>query len=327
MNSFGRIFRVHIFGESHGPVVGILLDGVPPGIELSPADFEKDLERRKAGQKGSTPRIETDFPRIQTGVFNGMTTGAPLLIEFDNSDVRSKDYQAYLDQPRPGHADYTAKIKYKGLNDPRGGGHFSGRLSLSLVAAGVLAKKIIPEIDIQAKLIEAGGLSDIEKAIQQAIENQDSIGGIVECMVHGVPVGWGEPFFDSMESKLAQLIFSIPAVKGIEFGSGFGSAKMKGSQHNDPYTDDKGHTLTNHAGGIQGGISNGNTLHFKIAVKPTSSTPQEQSSYHYKTQKMESIKIGGRHDLCIALRVPVVVEAAAAIVLADFHFIQKSLNG
>ncbi|MBK7811474.1 MAG: chorismate synthase [Saprospiraceae bacterium] len=324
MNSFGRIFRIHIFGESHGPSVGVLMDGIFPGIPLTEKDFEKDLLRRKAGSVGRTSRTESDLPIIKSGVFNGYTTGAPLLIEFENSNIKSSDYQKFIDQPRPGHADFTARQKYAGFNDPRGGGHFSGRLTLCLVAAGVLAKKMIPGINIQAKLIEAGGLSDIEKAIQLAIEKQDSIGGIIECNVEGLPIGFGEPFFDSLESQLSHLIFSIPAIKGIEFGSGFLSSKMFGSQNNDPIINAEGQTLTNHSGGIHGGISNGNPLNFKIAVKPTSSTPQEQSSFNYETQQVEKLKVTGRHDLCLALRVPVVVEAATAIVLADFKILHLS---
>lgn len=324
MNSFGRIFRIHIFGESHGPTVGVLMDGVLPGIRLIEKDFEQDLVRRKAGSTGTTTRVESDIPNIKSGVFNGYTTGAPLLIEFENSNIKSSDYQKFIDQPRPGHADFTARRKYGGFNDPRGGGHFSGRLTLCLVAAGVIAKKIIPEINIHANLIEAGGLNDIEKAIQMAIEKQDSIGGIVECLVDGVPIGYGEPFFDSIESQLSHIIFSIPAIKGIEFGSGFKSTKMNGSANNDPIIDAEGHTLTNHAGGIHGGISNGNPLNFKVAVKPTSSTPQEQNSFNYETQQVEKLKVTGRHDLCLALRVPVVVEAVTAIVLADFKILHLS---
>jgi len=324
MNSFGRIFRIHIFGESHGPTVGVLMDGVLPGIPLTEKDFEQDLVRRKAGSAGTTTRVESDIPNIKSGVFNGYTTGAPLLIEFENSNIKSSDYQKFTDQPRPGHADFTARRKYGGFNDPRGGGHFSGRLTLCLVAAGVIAKKIIPEINIHANLIEAGGLNDIEKAIQMAIEKQDSIGGIVECLVDGVPIGYGEPFFDSIESQLSHIIFSIPAIKGIEFGSGFQSTKMNGSANNDPIIDAEGHTLTNHAGGIHGGISNGNPLNFKVAVKPTSSTPQEQNSFNYATQQVEKLKVTGRHDLCLALRVPVVVEAVTAIVLADFKILHLS---
>jgi len=323
MNSFGRLFRVHIFGESHGPAVGITIDGCPAGIALSPADFEKDIERRKAGAAGTTPRKEDDAPEILSGVFNNTTTGAPITIIFRNNNTRSADYEALRDTPRPGHADFVLQKKFDGYNDYRGGGHSSGRLTVCLVAAGLVAKKVLDGITINATLTEAGGNTDIEAAIQKAIEEQDSIGGIVSCSVKGLPVGLGEPFFDSAESLISHIAFSIPAIKGIEFGSGFGATKMKGSEHNDAIVDAEGSTRTNHAGGINGGITNGNELTFRIAVKPTSSTPKEQQTWNNKTQQVETFAIKGRHDLCIALRVPVVAEAAAAIALADLLLLNK----
>jgi chorismate synthase len=317
MNTFGRIFRVQIFGESHGPVVGLTIDGCPPGINISPDDFTQDIERRKSGAKGTTPRIEDDIPKFLSGVFNKKTTGAPLTIIFENSNTKSKDYSKLQDWPRPGHADFVASKKYNGFNDFRGGGHFSGRLTLAIVAAGVLAKKIIEPIMVEAELIEANGKLNIEKAIDDAIEKQDSIGGIVSCKAKNLPIGLGEPFFDSVESLISHAIFSIPAIKGIEFGSGFEAAKMTGSKHNDTLLNENGKTVTNNAGGINGGITNGNDLEFRVAVKPTSSTPQEQESFNLEKKKIEKLRIEGRHDLCIALRVPVVVEAVTAIVLAD----------
>lgn len=323
MNSFGRIFRVHIFGESHGPAVGVTIDGCPAGIPLSAEDFEKDIERRKAGAAGTTPRKEDDTPEILSGVFNNITTGAPITIIFRNNNTRSADYEALRATPRPGHADFVLHKKFDGYNDYRGGGHSSGRLTVCLVAAGVVAKKVLNGITINATLIEAGGSTDIEAAIQKAVEEQDSIGGIVSCTVKGLPVGLGEPFFDSAESFISHIAFSIPAIKGIEFGSGFGAAKMKGSEHNDAITDADGTTKTNYAGGINGGITNGNELYFRIAVKPTSSTPKEQQTWNNKTQQVESFTVKGRHDLCIALRVPVVAEAAAAIALADMLLLNK----
>lgn len=323
MNSFGRIFRVHIFGESHGPAVGVTIDGCPAGIPLSAEDFEKDIERRKAGAAGTTPRKEDDTPEILSGVFNNITTGAPITIIFRNNNTRSADYEALRDTPRPGHADFVLHKKFDGYNDYRGGGHSSGRLTVCLVAAGVVAKKVLNGITIKATLVEAGGSTDIEAAIQKAVEEQDSIGGIVSCTVKGLPVGLGEPFFDSAESFISHIAFSIPAIKGIEFGSGFGAAKMKGSEHNDAITDADGTTKTNYAGGINGGITNGNELYFRIAVKPTSSTPKEQQTWNNKTQQVESFTVKGRHDLCIALRVPVVAEAAAAIALADMLLLNK----
>jgi chorismate synthase len=213
--------------------------------------------------------------------------------------------------------------KFGGFNDHRGGGHFSGRLTLGLVAAGVVAKKIAEPINISAKLIEAGGLSDIDKAIDIAIKEDESIGGIVECKASPMPVGIGEPFFDSLESKIAHLVFSIPATKGVEFGSGFPAARMKGSEHNDNILSLDGKTETNHAGGINGGISNGNELVFRVAVKPTSSTGKSQNTLNVQSGKIEELKIGGRHDKCIALRVPVVVEAIAAVAIADLVLLGK----
>lgn len=323
MNSFGRIFRVHIFGESHGPAVGVTIDGCPAGIPLSAEDFEKDIDRRKAGAAGTTPRKEDDTPEILSGVFNNITTGAPITIIFRNNNTRSADYEALRDTPRPGHADFVLHRKFDGYNDYRGGGHSSGRLTVCLVAAGVVAKKVLNGITINATLVEAGGNTDIEAAIQKAVEEQDSIGGIVSCTVKGLPVGLGEPFFDSAESLISHIAFSIPAIKGIEFGSGFGAAKMKGSEHNDAITDADGTTKTNNAGGINGGVTNGNELYFRIAVKPTSSTPKEQQTWNNKTQQVEAFTVKGRHDLCIALRVPVVAEATAAIALADMLLLNK----
>jgi chorismate synthase len=319
MNSFGNHFKVSIFGESHGPQIGIVIDGCKPGIPLSESDFMDDIRRRQPGAQGTTPRVEADQPRIVSGLFNGLTTGAPLTIAFDNQNTKSGDYDHLLKQPRPGHADWVAMMKFHGFNDHRGGGHFSGRLTLPLVAAGVVAKKMIGEIRISARLVEAGGNRDIEAAVVKAIEEKDSIGGIVECVASPMPIGIGEPFFDSLESMLAHAVFAIPATKGIEFGSGFMAAKMKGSEHNDRIISLDGKTATNHAGGINGGLTNGNDLVFRVAVKPTSSTSQPQQTINLETGKVEELMIGGRHDTCIALRVPVVLEAVTAIVLAGFN--------
>lgn len=322
MNSFGRLFKVNIFGESHGVMVGITIDGCPAGIDLRPEDFIADLERRKAGASGTTPRKEDDIPKIISGVFNDKTTGAPITILFENNNTKSADYDAIRNTPRPGHADFVLHKKFYGYNDYRGGGHSSGRLTVALVAAGVIAKKVLSNITITATLAEAGGNIDIEAAIKKAVDEQDSIGGIVACSVKHLPLGIGEPFFDSVESAISHAIFAIPAIKGIEFGSGFSAAKMKGSEHNDAIIDAEGSTRTNYAGGINGGISNGNELYFRVAVKPTSSTPKEQHTWNNATQSVESFQVKGRHDLCIALRVPVVVEAATAIALADLFLIE-----
>ena len=324
MNSFGTLFRLSIFGESHGFGVGVSLDGVPAGIAIKEEDFLPDLSRRQAGAIGTTPRVEKDLPKIISGCFNGHTTGAPLTILFENENTKSKDYDHLRIQPRPGHADWVSQEKFFGFNDHRGGGHFSGRLTLGLVAAGVVAKKIAGSINIKANLIEAGGQTDIEGAVRKAIEDNESIGGIVECVASPMPVGLGEPFFDSVESKIAHLVFAIPATKGVEFGSGFPAAKMKGSEHNDNILSIDGKTETNHAAGINGGISNGNELVFRVAIKPTSSTGKVQKTINMDSKKVEELVIGGRHDKCIALRVPVVLESIAAIALADLLLIRKS---
>src|SRR5206468_6070621 len=252
-NSFGRLFRVTIFGESHGPSVGISIDGCPAGIELHEEDFSIDLERRKGGmQKGTTPRKEDDKPIFITGLFNNRTTGAPLTILFENKNTRSGDYEKQKSIPRPGHADFVAHQKFKGHEDFRGGGHFSGRLTVCLVAAGVIAKKILSNLKIEARITEIGGERDIEKGLQKAISAKDSVGGIIECTVKNIPAALGEPFFDSVESVLSHAVFSIPAVKGIEFGAGFKAASMYGSEHNNAIINAEGKTRTNHAGGIVG---------------------------------------------------------------------------
>ena len=318
MNSFGKLFRVSIFGESHGESVGIVIDGCPAGIPLKQSDFDADFSRRKSGAKGTTPRQEPDKPHIMSGLFNDHTSGAPLMVLFENTNTRSRDYSILKDIPRPGHADFTAHYKYGGYQDYRGGGHFSGRLTLGLVAAGVIAKKIIAPLAVSSQILEVGGSTDIDAAIDSAIKKGDSVGGIIECTISGVPVGLGEPFFDSVEAVMSHMIFSIPAIKGIEFGSGFRAAKMTGSEHNDNIVSTDGTTETNHAGGINGGISNGNEICFRVAVKPTSSTHRVQRTVNMVTGRMEDLAIEGRHDTCIALRIPVVLEAAASIVMADF---------
>ncbi len=326
MNSFGRIFRVHIFGESHGESVGIVIDGCPAGLPLSDIDMLPDLERRKGGkQKGTTPRQEADYPFIKSGVFNGRTTGAPISLFFENNNTRSGDYEKQRSFPRPGHADMVAHQKYGGNEDYRGGGHFSARLTTGLVAAGAIAKKLMPGVNIAAAVTEIGGETDLEKGLQRAIDAKDSVGGIVECIVRGLPPALGEPFFDSVESQIAHIVFAIPAVKGIEFGSGFAAAKMFGTGHNDAIENSEGKTRTNHAGGVVGGISNGNDLVFRIAIKPTASTPKQQNSLNWETGKVEDFSVKGRHDLCVALRAPVILEAATALVLADLMMMEQQI--
>lgn len=327
MNTFGKLFRVSIFGESHGPAVGVTVDGCPPGIELNEDDFNEYLDRRRSGAKGTTPRKEYDIPEILSGVHNGLTTGAPLAIITRNSNTISSDYDNLRSTPRPGHADFTSDKKFKGFEDPRGGGHFSGRLTWGLVVAGTIARKVNMGIDFSAILEEVGGTSDIESALDNAIESEDSIGGIISCRIKNVPAGLGEPFFNSVESEISRLIFSIPAIKGIEFGSGFKAAEMKGSEHNDMLIDEDGTTSSNNSGGINGGISNGNEIYFRVAVKPTSSISKVQNTFNMKDKKLSSLKIEGRHDVCIALRIPVIVESVAAIALADLILIDRGIFG
>jgi len=478
VNSFGRIFKVSIFGESHGECVGITIDGCPAGLSLSPEDLLPDLERRKGGkQKGTTPRQEEDFPIFKSGIFNGKTTGFPITILFENKNIRSEDYAKQRSIPRPGHADWVAHQKFGGNEDYRGGGHFSARLTAGIVAAGAIAKKLMknyltsehpdipgyisnsqeqwmyssdhakfnrkhqtpaeeklwdelrnrklagfkfrrqhpleayipdfvclekklvvevdggyhndeeqkkideirtktleknnyrfirftnddvlnktawvleeiknyliaesdspsplerelegevlePQVTIHAEVIEIGGEKDLEKGLQKAIDAKDSVGGILECRVNGLPVGLGEPWFDSVESSLAHLVFAIPAVRGVEFGTGFAAAKMFGSEHNDAIMEMGGKTKTNHAGGVVGGITNGNELVFRLAIKPTSSTPKEQESLNWDTEQVEKFSIKGRHDLCVALRAPVIVEAVTALVLVDFMMLEQRI--
>lgn len=322
MNSFGKIFKVQVFGESHGHSVGVVIDACPSGILINEDDFNLDLSRRKSGAKGTTSRKEADTPLIISGIHNNYTTGAPITILFKNSDTRSSDYN-FKDHPRPGHADFVADKKFNSFNDGRGGGHFSGRITVGVVAAGVIAKKIIPDISIKAKLIEAGGINDISKAIDNAIKKQDSIGGIIECVISNVPIGFGEPFFNSIESLISHAMFSIPGIRAIEFGNGFASASMFGSEHNDLIVNEVGMTKTNNAGGLNGGISNGNDIVFRIAVKPTSSISLLQNTFNFNENINKPLKIKGRHDACIALRIPVIVEALTACVIADFKIILK----
>ena len=320
MNSYGTNFRISIFGESHGPLIGVTMDGVPAGIPLVEEDFMADLDRRRSGAKGTTPRKESDLPHIVSGTFEGCTTGAPIAVVFENGNTISKDYSMFREIPRPGHADFTAQVKHNFFNDIRGGGHFSGRITLALVAAGVVAKKIISGIGINARITHIGGYdnpSEWDAAIGNAMAEGDSLGGIVECVCENVPAGLGEPFFNSLESEIAHLAFAIPGVRGVEFGDGFAAAAMKGSEHNDCFIDTDGHTATNGAGGINGGLSNGNPIVFRIAIKPTSSISKVQHTANFITGEIEEFSVKGRHDACIALRCPVIVEAIAAIVLAQ----------
>ena len=333
MNTFGRKFRVSIFGESHGELIGVVLDGVPAGLELSEQDFEQDIQRRKSGAKGTTPRVEEDRPQIVSGVFEGHTTGAPLTIVFRNRNTKSSDYSQFAAMPRPGHADLTAALKWDDCQDPRGSGHFSGRLTLPVVAAGVVAKKILqdatilddtPVTAVNARIVELGGIADEsawQEAIDKAMTEGDSLGAIVECSVPDIDPGYGEPFWDSVESLIAHAIFAIPGVRGLEFGDGFQAARMKGSQHNDPFGED-GRPTKNGAGGANGGITNGAPVTFRVAFKPTSSISRPQQTFNFATGEMDTLEVKGRHDACFALRTPVIVEAMTAIVLADLVLVK-----
>lgn len=337
MNTIGRKFRVSIFGESHGELIGVVMDGVPAGLELSEADFEQDILRRKSGAKGTTPRNEADMPAIVSGVYEGHTTGAPLTVTFRNNNTRSSDYELFAAMPRPGHADLTAALKWDDCQDPRGGGHFSGRLTLPVVAAGVVAKKILadatmlddtPFTGVSARIVELGGIPEVEsegngqmlaewqKAIDEAMKEGDSLGAVIECIVPDIDPGYGEPFWDGLEAVLAHAIFSIPGVRGLEFGDGFEAARMKGSEHNDPIGED-GRPLKNGAGGANGGITNGAPLTFRVAFKPTSSIRKAQYTFNFAKGETDILEVPGRHDVCFALRAPVVVEAMTVIALAD----------
>ena len=373
MNTFGRKYRVSIFGESHGELIGVVLDGVPAGLELSEEDFVQDILRRKSGAKGTTPRIEADAPKIVSGVFEGVTTGAPLTIVFENTNTKSGDYSLFAAMPRPGHADLTAALKWDDCQDPRGGGHFSGRLTLPVVAAGVVAKKILqdatmldetPFAGVNAHIVELGGIprkanglnndgyacselgsespeqknagclnqesvgslsqmpEEWKAAIDAAVKDGDSLGAVVECTVPEIDPGYGEPFWDSVEANIAHAVFSIPGVRGVEFGDGFAASAMKGSEHNDPIGPD-GRPTKNGAGGVNGGITNGAPISFRVAFKPTSSIRKPQQTFNFATGQMDTLEVPGRHDVCFALRAPVVVEAMTAIVLADLVLISN----
>lgn len=341
MNSFGNSYRISIYGESHGAGVGVILDGVPTGIALSEEDFLLELARRKSGAKGTTPRIESDIPEILSGIYEGHTTGAPINIFFKNENTESKVYRDFKAHPRPGHADYSATIKYEGYNDIRGGGHFSGRMTLALVAAGVVAKKIIGRIVMRdgidlphyssqlEKLGKFNLVGEVEREniieyeINRVTALGDSLGGVIGCSIKNLPPGLGEPFFDSAESLLSQLLFSIPGVKGVEFGSGFKGCEEQGSFFNDVFISEKGETATNNNGGINGGITNGNEVYFRVAVKPTSSIFVPQDTFNFAKGEMELLEIQGRHDAAFVLRVPVVVESVAAIAFAEFFLRDK----
>ena len=365
MNTFGRKFRVTIFGESHGEAIGVVLDGVPAGLELCEADFQEDILRRKSGALGTTSRIEPDKLQILSGVLEGHTTGAPLTMIFRNENTKPLDYDQFAGLPRPGHADLTAALRWDDCNDPRGAGHFSGRMTLPVVAAGVVAKKILADAtildetpcgEVNARIVELGGIPEChversetsvgeilrsaqndtegaqddnvnelsaewQEAIAKAVREGDSLGAVVECTVPDIDPGYGEPFWDSVESQIAHAMFAIPGVRGVEFGDGFKAASMRGSEHNDPIGPDA-RPIKNGAGGVNGGLTNGAPVVFRVSFKPTSSISRAQQTFNFETGEMDTLEIKGRHDVCFALRCPVVVEAMAAIVFADLALLR-----
>jgi chorismate synthase len=324
LNSFGTIFKVTTFGESHGPALGAVVDGVPAGIELTAERIQRDLDRRRP-----TARKEPDHVRILSGVFEDRTTGAPVALVVENQDARPEDYRDLKDVFRPGHADFTWEKKF-GRRDWRGGGRSSGRETVARVAAGAVARLLLESagIRVAATSLEIGGERDAalrEALVSQAQKKGDSVGGLIEVRASGVPAGLGEPVFDKLDARLGAALLSIGAVKGVEIGDGFAMARMKGSEANDPMGPPDGF-LSNHAGGILGGISTGQEIVVRAAVKPTPSIAAPQKTVNRKGQAAE-ISIGGRHDACLVPRVVVVAEAMVCLVLADALLLQRARQG
>jgi chorismate synthase len=321
MNSYGTLFRITLYGESHQKAIGVVVDGVTPGTLIDIESIKTDLELRKPKALGTTPRKEDDEPIITSGVFNGYATGSPIHIMIENKNIKSKDYDHLKKQPRPGHADFVANQKYHGFQDHRGGGRFSGRLTAPLVAAGSIAKMMLP-YTFEHEIVQIGTLKDmtqIDTYLEEVIREKDSVGGIIKVTIKNVDVGLGEPMFEKLDAELAKMMFSIPAVKGFEFGTGFDGVNLKGSVFNDVIIDEQGKTKTNHSGGVTGGISNGNDIVFKVFIKPTSSIAKEQQTFDFDDQEIKSLKVGGRHDVAIVRRAGIILENCAAIVLADAY--------
>ena len=326
MNSrFGTNFRIAIFGESHAAAIGVEIEGVPAGTRIDMEELKRFLERRAPGRDAlSTARREADAPEFLCGVKDGIATGAPIAAIIRNSDTRSGDYGNLANVPRPGHADFPAEVRFAGHQDKAGGGHFSGRLTAPLCVAGGIAIQMLARagVSVSARAVRIGGETEPERmkaAIEAAREDGDSVGGVVEAEVRGVPVGVGDPMFGGLENRIAQAVFGIPAVKGVEFGEGFAAAEMRGSENNDPYgaADGKVTPLTNHAGGILGGLSTGAPIVFRVAFKPTPSIAKEQDSVDMATGRPVKLVVKGRHDPCVVLRAVPCVEAAAAIAVCD----------
>ena len=324
---FGKAIKISLFGESHGPAVGVVVDGLPPGLKVDMEYISRQMQRRRGFGCLEAPRKEADLPEFLSGVKDGFTQGTPLAIVVKNTDSRPEDYVAFADIPRPSHADYTAKEKYLGFSDISGGGHFSARLTAPIVAAGAILMQALSEkgISINTEISRLGGQdisdsSQIENMVKDAKNAGDSIGGVLKTTVEGLQAGFGEPWFNSIESEIAHAIFSIPAVKGIEFGDGFSAADMPGSQANDPFDIQNGKVITtkNGSGGIQGGISNGMPVVFRTAFKPTPSISKPQQSVNLKTMQTAELTVDGRHDPAAVLRAPAIVDALTAIVISDF---------
>ena len=352
-STWGNAIKISVFGESHGTGIGVVIDGFPSGVAYDEAFVLREMERRAPGRnKQSTQRKEPDLPVIQSGIYNGKTTGTPICALIQNLNQRSGDYAELAAQPRPGHADYTGMVRYKSCNDPRGGGHFSGRLTAPLVFAGAMCKLWLKaqgvlvgshiqsiaqiqdmpfdDVDIQPEQLETlrnadypvnnpRALDAMLAAIEEAREAQDSVGGVIECAAIGLPAGIGSPMLDTVEGRLSSLLFGVPAVKGVEFGAGFAFAALRGSHANDMFYQDGDmvKTETNNNGGINGGITNGMPLMFRVCIKPTPSISSVQQTLNIRTGKVEPLSIHGRHDPCIVTRAAPVVEAACAIALAD----------
>lgn len=353
MSTFGKNIKVSVFGESHGEAIGAVIDGVPAGFEIDMDKVLVQMARRAPGKdKTATPRLEKDFPRVMSGILNGVTTGAPIACVIENTNTKSADYSNLLENPRPGHSDYTAFVKYGGNNDIRGGGHFSGRLTAPIVFAGAVLRQILEKkgIKIAAHISSIGNVYDsrfdgteisdelidtlnnsafslvdgsVEEKMRETVESArkdgDSVGGTIECAVVGMPIGVGGPLFSGIEGEISKAVFGIPAVKGIEFGAGFDSAHRRGSENNDAfeYKEGKVVTKTNNCGGILGGISNGMPIIFRAAIKPTPSISKQQETVNLKTKENTTLSVKGRHDPCIVPRAVPVIEAAAAIAIFD----------
>ncbi len=345
LNSIGIEYRVTLIGSSHGNMVGVVVEGVPPNFKIDLDEIQLNLSRRAPGQsRVTTDRKERDQLIVETGIFNGRTTGEPVVAFVRNRDVDSSYYDEIKNTPRPGHADYPAHVKYGGANDYRGSGSFSGRMTIGLVIAGSIAKQILSRSGISVsaytkeiagiespvsnlsyvyenivRVPDAGVEKQIIETIQRVKQEGDSVGGVVGCRITGLPVGVGEPIFGSIEGRIALMMYGIPATKGVEFGSGFSAARMRGSEHNDEYyyEGEEIRTRTNNAGGILGGLSNGMPVEFRVAFKPTSSISKQQQTVDLETGQISELKVRGRHDPCIVPRAVVVVECAAAITILD----------